>query len=91
MNETLVAELEKLNQTYPFRVFELETLDGRRIRITKPFRKLWGAEEKKAGDIKIENGVIALLRYDELQGCHLLSAGSSPAACKLLIVKQPIQ
>jgi hypothetical protein len=67
MNATLIAELEKLNDRYPFRVFEVETLDGRRIRITQRFRKLWGSEEKKDGDIRIENGMIAFLRYDELK------------------------
>ena len=59
MNQTLIAELEKLNDAYPFRVCEVETLDGRRIRLTQRFRKLWGADEKKDGDIRIENGAIA--------------------------------
>ena len=67
MNQTLIKELEKLNDRYPFRVFEVETLDGRRIRVTQRFRKLWGVEEKKDGDIRIENGAIAFLRYDELK------------------------
>lgn len=67
MNATLIAELEKLNDQYPFRSFELETRDGRRIRITQRFHKLWTSEEKKDGDIKIENGMIAFLRYDDLE------------------------
>jgi hypothetical protein len=67
MNKTLITELERINDSYPYRVLELETLDGRRIRITKRFRKLWTEEEKQDGDIKIENGLIAFLRYDELR------------------------
>jgi hypothetical protein len=67
MNTTLITELEKLNEAFPFRVFELETLDGRRIRITQRFRKLWTREEKQDGDIRIENGMIAFLRYSELK------------------------
>jgi hypothetical protein len=67
MNTTLITELEKLNEAYPFRVFELETLDGRRIRVTQRFRKLWTREEKQDGDIRIEGGMVAFLRYSELK------------------------
>src|SRR5262249_16319357 len=67
MNKILIAELDKLNETYPFRVFELETLDGRRIRVTQRFRKLWDAEEKADGDIVVQGEVIAVLKYAQLK------------------------
>lgn len=62
----MIAELDKLSQAYPFRAFELETTDGRRIRVTKPYsvQSLYGSEE---GDIRLKNGTIAYLRYSELK------------------------
>src|SRR4029077_3463228 len=68
MNNTLIEQLARLNEKYPFRVFELETLDGCRIRVTKRYRTLYGEEQKTDGDIRIENdGLLALLRYNELK------------------------
>lgn len=64
MNKILIEELERLNTTYPFRVYELETLDGRRIRVSRHFQHLYGQE---GADIKVENGAIAYLRYEELK------------------------
>lgn len=70
MNKTLIAEFEKASEAYPFRPFEVETIDGRRIRITKPFsvQKIYGNEEiRELGDIRIKNGISAFVRYAELK------------------------
>jgi hypothetical protein len=64
MNKILIAELEKLNETFPFRPFEVETLDGRRIRVTQRIRYLY---EKAEGDIVVQGDVIAIIKYAELK------------------------
>jgi hypothetical protein len=67
MNKIMIEKLEKLND-YPFRVFELETRDGRRIRLTRHYTTLYGEHQKANGDIQVEQDtLVAFLRYDDLE------------------------
>jgi hypothetical protein len=73
MKPEVRAQLEKLNDSYPFRPFELETLDGRRVRVTRPLRRLYG--EDKGGDLMTSDDSIQVLSYAELKDVILFIPG----------------
>ena len=78
MNKILITELEKLNDAFPFRAFELETLDGRRIRVTQRIRRLWSGQNAE-DDIVIEGEVITVIRYADLKDViYLVPAWKRP-------------